>query len=496
MKPEAIVTRQRYNTLTAYRGTNFEWSTSVLDDIVEGGIKRKHPFFTLFGEEGTVVAPREFTHEEYVSGNWTLRDLERAHPDYAFNYPARTVTERVTGKCVQLKKFLKARDWHEDSIFDVLSQLEQQRPLFISAHPWFLIGGSVAAGGGNVECSCHHPGSSTKDYKSGAISYGIDRQTIMFGLWDTDDNGLLGRQLVYVDREAPGIIAGRKYGKITETDSSHLRKVLYKLLKPEVSLGDWKKTKDYKLDRNGYNGYLDKDHFEGYRPQKDNTIDITLSSPRCPCCGDTHSNGELMCSACGDDDRYDAYCESCNCGLTDDECFNTDDGPYCESCFDDRYFNCHGCGENYDLDEKCDTTNGPYCQSCAERKGYTQCERCDDWVRDTHTLVDGGTVCESCLPSDFVQCVECYEWDRDKYMETSVEGARYCSSCVGDLDTCDDCGGVTCNGLFNTTDGLEVCSKCVKTKYIHTCPACDCVSETEGACCHECATDNLFLLAA
>jgi len=497
MTPQALNNHQRINTRQAYGQTNFEWSSSVLEDIVAHGIDRKHAFFNIFGETGTVVTTRDLTHDELTGVSYTLQDLEHSHPDYAFNFPSKTVTERSSGNCFQLKKFLQARNWETPGVQHVLELASQQRMLLMSAHPWFLIGGSVAANGENIASSCHHPNSSHADYKSGAISYGIDRSTIMFGLWDPEYNGLIGRQLVYIDREAPGIITGRKYGSITEMDSSHLRKHLYKLIRPEISTNAWKKTKDYHIEKDGFRGYLDDGYFEGFRPQKDNRIEIILSAPMCPSCGEKHYHGTLVCEDCNTQDSAYSSCEACGCDLDEDDCYGSDDGTYCESCFYERYFRCDGCGDAIYLENKCHTDTGyDYCEDCADRRGYSECEKCGDWSKSLNELVNSNYVCDGCLPNNFVTCHDCGRGDNDKYMYPSVEGEMYCKYCVEDLDTCDECGCVTSNGLSETTDGINVCTQCVEDKYIYTCPSCNCVSETEGACCQECATDNLFLLAA
>jgi len=236
MTPEEFINYQKNNTLEAYDASGKDYSTSTLDDIVYRGIERKQGLFSILQSEAGVLSfERPLDDQELIKKSYRLETLAGDNPSFAFNFANKQVTERETGKCLPLKKWLKNHYEHLEDywIEDTIREAEATKTLLIAAHPWFLIGSSVAAGGRNVESSCHHPASSAEDYKSGAIAYSLDKQTLIFGVWDTNADGLSGRQLVWIDKNAPGIVTGRKYGEIGELDSSFLRKLLYPLISPE-----------------------------------------------------------------------------------------------------------------------------------------------------------------------------------------------------------------------------------------------------------------------
>lgn len=495
MNIENMIQNQRHNTLQAYDRSGYEYSTSVLSNIVTYGLASKQRIINKLGNS-VVVVPRQLTDIELLESSFTLRDMVNAHPDYSFSFMSKTVTERGTGKCRPIRKFLAERDWTDEGIDHVLSLCDQRRQLFIAAHPWFLIGSSVGANGRNVESSCHHPASGTNDYKSGPISYARDNCTIIFGLWNEDAQGMTGRQLVYVDQNA-GIITGRLYGHITEGDSSHVRKELYKLLMPDVPASAWKKTKDFDIDKDEYYGYLDNDYFTGYRPNKDHCIEVCLEVPVCPSCGGIQHEGYLLCDDCYDGDRCKCY----NCGdrISEDDCYYDPDGnTMCYYCFEREYFSCYRCGESHDRDDACieEGSGNMYCQECAERTGLTQCENCEKWTEDIHSMVDGNYLCGSCLPSDAVQCSDCHCWEREKYTTSTIEGSVLCTNCDRSVEECEECGQYTTSGLTETIHGSSVCSECVNTMFPNVCPGCGLAQEGEGVCSDECAANNLFKMAA
>jgi len=495
MNIENVIENQKQNTFSAYKRTDYDYSISILGRVVTQGLTSKQSIIDKLGDS-VVFFPRDYTQEELISNSYTLKDLVLAHPEYSFSLASKTVTERGTGKCRPIKKLLEEKGWHDPSIESVMRQCEQKRQLFIAAHPWFLIGSSVSANGHNVESSCHHPGSSTKDYKSGPISYARDNCTIVFGLWDEIHQGMSGRQLVYVDRAA-GIITTRLYGHITEGDSSHLRKELYKLLMPEVPVSAWKKTKDINVCSDDYCGYLDDDYFMGYRPSKALSIEVCLTNPICPSCGDEWHEGYLLCGDCFR--RGGEKCSYCSDSVYEgDEYYSPDGEIVCESCFDERYFLCHKCGETYRNNEKCteEGSHNHYCRDCAERRGMVECEDCEKWTQDYYVMVDGSIVCEECLPSDAVSCAECCNYERERYMTKTIEGDFYCSDCDGNVDLCVECKSHTNNGLTVTVNGDEVCDACVTKFYPHVCPGCGLAQEGESVCSDDCAATNLFKMAA
>jgi len=519
---KATTEQQKINTIKAYEKSDKEYSRSVLEDICSDGEDNKEAIYSLMkSEDGLLMFSRPLTEDELLDTDRLSHLMLDNEVHYSFSFISKTVTERATGHCKPLKRFLKeiGDNYTDEFIESTLELCSQTKELLISCNPWFLIGSSVASNGRNVENSCHHPANGTEDYKSGAISYALDKHTIIFGSWK--DTGLTGRQLVYVDTENTGIVTGRLYGDMSESDSTFLRKELYKLMSSE-SLKSWKKTGNYNISKGQYSGYLDRDYFQGYRPQHETALQINLVSAVCPLCGDKHSDGFLLCSDCYDSNSY--TCDSCGERLHEDDMYHSDDGCYCQSCFDERYFYCNECGDTHSIDERVTVsgfrTNTDMCKDCADKKGYYCCSDCGDYHEDINETVDGELYCDDCLPSDMVHCEECSLYEYEKYMNKTtedtfycpsclpsdyvecekcklysndttetIEGKSFCSDCSGSLNVCDSCGESTTEELYETVDGEAVCIKC---RPAYACSSCGKFSDMPGVCSHECALNNLF----
>jgi hypothetical protein len=485
---KATTEQQKINTIKAYEKSDKEYSRSILDDICSDGEDNKEAIYSLMkSEDGLLMFSRPLTDDELTAETRLCNlksDFEETH---SFCFSNKTVTERTTGHCKPLKKWLKENTPNSDEFIEsTIAMCSHSKELLISCNPWFLIGSSVASNGRNVENSCHHPANGTEDYKSGAISYALDKHTIIFGSWK--DSGLTGRQLVYVDTENTGIVTGRLYGGMSESDSTFLRKELYKLMSVE-SLKSWKKTGNYNITKGQYSGYLDRDYFQGYRPQHETALQINLVSAVCPLCGDKHSDGYLLCSDCYDSNSY--TCDSCGERLHEDDTYSSDDGCYCQSCFDERYFYCNKCGDTHSIDERVTVSgyrnNTDMCKDCADKKGYFCCSDCGAYHEEINETVDGELYCDNCLPSDYVECEECRLYSNDT--TETIEGKSFCSDCSSSLNVCDSCGESTTEELFDTVDGEEVCIKC---RPAYACSSCGKFSDMPGACSHECALNNLF----
>lgn len=460
----ATVDQQRKNTIKAYDRAGIEHA--CLDDIVETGTTNKQSLYDMLKEsEGLKLVDRPLTQEEFDRLD-IFRDECFTLADYSISAVSKTATNRNTGDCKPLKKHLKSIGQSDDFIQSVLTACDTKRRLLIACNPWFMIGGSVGANGANDMGSCHHPGSSCDDYKSGAISYGIDKQTLMFGSWE--DGGLIGRCLVYVDLENMGIVTGRIFGDITEGDCSYLRKELYALMSTQHKAKDWKKTSDYSVDEYGYRGYLDDGYFQGYRPAHSQTIQIKLVAPMCPSCGEKHQDHSMLCDDCDSLNHY--TCDHCGCRIDEDEIWSGagGDGCYCESCYDDLFFYCDECGETCDIEERVDIDErssrySRLCTSCADREGYIRCDSCGEYhTYDMVETKDGNVYCEECLPRGMQRCDECGLYDDEVDMTKTIEGDYFCSDCDGHLDKCEACGQYTNNGLnHRETDDFSVCDECM-----------------------------------
>ena len=476
---EQINQQQRANVYKAYKRCSI--GTDYLDGIVNKGTSAKVTLVDLFRGQDTLTFERPLTPEE-LGNDWSLKDIADSFPEFSFAWNNQTVTERATGHCMPLKKFSEKNGLDYEAL---KHYCERTVSLVLSCNLWFLIGSSVMAHGYQLGGSCHYPDGS---YASGAISYALDCHTVVACRWD--GNGISGRQIIHIDTKAPGIVTGRLYGDFTQTDSTFIRKQIYSLFEG-YKANEWKKTTAFNVNTRSFHGYTDSGYFAGYRPQKESNIEITLVSPVCPSCGDTHSENEITCC----NGKY--QCSVCGSRIYEEDSYSDDYDIYCEHCFFERYFYCDYCNGITSRDEMCLTDTGyNYCPHCAERKGYIKCDACGDYTRDyTVNESDGLVYCDSCLPSGSY-CEHCRGFYEDDDIETAANGDKYCHSCAdGHLDKCDDCGSYT-NDAYTTGDGKTLCEVCTD-KYT-PCEHCGeiyadgRVTEHNPVCSEECATLNLF----
>lgn len=469
---------QQQNTNKAYNKNSI--STSYLGNIVEDSETAKQALVSLFNGQDTLCFTRTKSAEELAQVP-VLRRLIAIHDKHSFSFVSKTVTERETGKCLQLDKYLAAIG--EDCKEQALAACSETVTLVLSVNPWFLLGCSVEAGGRQLDSSCHYPGG---DYASGPVSYALDECTVCAAVWE--DTGLTGRMLIHVDAENAGIVTSRLYGDFSETDSSFIRKELYKLFL-DYKVKDWKKTGDYRFNGNGFSGYTDDSHYQGYRAQHEQTLALKLCSPVCPECGEEHSEQELTCCS----GRY--TCDCCGERLHEDYMYGNDNGTYCQECFYEKYFYCSNCEETHDKSDACDCgTRGTLCSDCAERKGYYKCSDCGEYTED-YTCMNDELYCSDCLP-DGEYCEHCGEYTAQEDITTTQEDKHYCSDCLEDYSTrCHSCGEHT-DSTSETIEGYELCSDC--SDKLTACTCCGAISLDNNllacnpVCSSECATNNLF----
>jgi len=437
----AINEYQAINTRSAYRKNNI--STSYLDNIVEDSETAKQALVSLFKGQDTLCFKRTKSAEELAQVP-VLKRLIVVHDKHSFSFVSKTVTERETGKCLQLSKYLAAIG--EDCKEQALAACSETVTLVLSVNPWFLLGCSVEAGGRQLDSSCHYPGG---DYASGPVSYALDNCTAVAAIWD--DTGLTGRMLIHIDADNAGIVTSRLYGDFSETDSSFIRKEIYKLF-PAYKSKDWKKTGDYCFKEYDFSGYTDSGNYQGYRAQHSETLKFKLVSPMCPECGSEHGEQELSCC----NGRY--TCECCGERLHEDDMYSTDNGTYCQECLDEWFFNCERCGGAHEIADLCNCDGTSYCSYCAERKGYYKCSDCGEWTED-YTCYNDELLCERCLP-DGGYCERCGEYHAQEDMTTTQENKHYCSDCLDDYSTrCESCGEHT-DSTSETIEGYQLCALC------------------------------------
>jgi len=122
------------------------------------------------------------------------------------------------------------------------------------------------------------------------------------------------------------------------------------------------------------------------------------------------------------DDEF--YCEDCyhNCFDCSEPTINDfiyDNHHICESC-QDNYVICDHCSETVHTNNYCSTDDGVYCQSCFDET-YTYCYNCNEVERndDIRQTDDEEWVCSHCA-EDYVQCEECGLYGDDEHTCDSI----------------------------------------------------------------------------
>lgn len=467
-----LIEMQRKNLIRSFEKNDLDYSS--LGKIIKKCSKNLH----------FEVQPEET--EESLRNKLTAFDPDD-YPSFSFSFKSLTVTERATGACRPLKKWLKANTTLEAE--NVLSELSapQDHIFIISANPYFLIGSSVRAKGEQLKNSCHYPG---REYASGSVSYALDSITYGFFKWSLESNGIIGRQMIYLNDEKTGLITGRKFGDFTDADSSFLRPYFYKAMNLDKSLFRKAKSDDFSFDESKYQGYLDSNCFTLYRTDP-STQKFTLAAPLCISCGDEHSESKISCC-----DRY--ACSECDYTTSDEDELTYVDaagGSICQSCLENNYSYCDACGNYCPSDEvhEAGNTGEYYCEYHLEEKGYKLCSECGHYHNDCLESVDGDSICENCQDRrDYRICETCGLLEKLNYMTESIEGNLFCSSCAEDLNKCDICGNYQESDLTETVWGTFLCDDCIDKHAPETCPGCGLAQDTEHACSHTCATNNLF----
>ena len=145
-------------------------------------------------------------------------------------------------------------------------------------------------------------------------------------------------------------------------------------------------------------------------------------------------------------------CDHCGCEIDEDDTYYSEggNGPFCQECYDDYYFRCANCNDEYRLDDRWITNNDEwYCSDCYAEH-FISCERCENSMsRD-----DG----------DYITLNEC----------------AYCMNCAEQLgiERCDCCAEYTDAGLtvvVINSKGYEqsVCPDCLEREEVLKCGECD-----------------------
>lgn len=129
------------------------------------------------------------------------------------------------------------------------------------------------------------------------------------------------------------------------------------------------------------------------------------------------------------------YCANCDEQIRGRE-FTYDGDVYCESCYNENFADCNGCGDTYHVDNL--AASGVdyemYCESCYNDK-FTFCDKCGKDIRKskkyrTPDHPKYSKLCSVCVENEMTFCDDCQEW---KYQCTHTEdGYDACDACLKD----------------------------------------------------------------
>jgi formylmethanofuran dehydrogenase subunit E len=148
---------------------------------------------------------------------------------------------------------------------------------------------------------------------------------------------------------------------------------------------------------------------------------------------------ETYCESCFNDNFY--TCEGCGEYFHTDSVYTAFDQYYCESCFHDNYFHCGDCGEVESNDNGIGTHHGDIiCESCYS-ENYSTCNTCGDVYHNddiTYAQDSGNSYCHNCVEGNGYYCYECgdfYENDIHEDVElTNEECVNLCGHCYEKYD--------------------------------------------------------------
>jgi hypothetical protein len=116
---------------------------------------------------------------------------------------------------------------------------------------------------------------------------------------------------------------------------------------------------------------------------------------------------ELSHLSIEDDGDY-FYCNNCECRIPEDEMYVGGYYNYCQDCYYERYVSCCRCGEAEAIDDAITDAGGEtWCNACG-RRYLTQCEHCEEWVRNDDSVDIERECCVVSFCSE--ECRD--EWER------------------------------------------------------------------------------------
>ena len=173
-------------------------------------------------------------------------------------------------------------------------------------------------------------------------------------------------------------------------------------------------------------------------PAKKATSKASPKRDEVKCCGCEDSIGEGNAFWCHDDGPYcescynESYrmCEKCEEDAYKDDMVYIEDANryYCQSCADEHTHRCYDCGTyNRENSVYADDVEEWFCRRCADDH-IERCEQCSNNVRNTWSARDTGvTMCEECRDEHLHLCQGCNDYYAD--ITANDRGEYWCDNC-------------------------------------------------------------------
>jgi hypothetical protein len=266
----------------------------------------------------------------------------------------------------------------------------------------------------------------------------------------------LWRSMVYVDADHSSATLQRFYGQsLPQSAVKAVRQMVACLLSaldtgyPLLPPPHWYlcKTDEVFINNPARFAFIDAtESVIQLRPGKEFRPQVDLSSSvLCPACGDNLDSANLLvCSSCDGSSCDGDYlsCSRCNSRILEEDCHFVDGHTYCSDCYNELYFCCHSCHEDFSVDDMSVIDDGNvYCQDCFLDL-YRYCDFCNrDRPRDDFTTIHS----------------------------TTIHGNRstldYCNDCAHEYSAdCEECGERFLNDLLSEFNDLSLCEECANNE--------------------------------
>ena len=337
------------------------------------------------------------------------KEINEAFP--TINAKVGQKTSRVVNKICTYLHYDKHDTYNREfaRYADALSPMTIKRHTILSINPIDYLTMSF----GNSWASCHTidkankrkmPNSYSGMYSSGTMSYMLDGASMVLYVVDKSYDGdeyyfqpKVNRQMFHWGHDK--LIQARLYPQDCDGDNAEYttyRNIVQEIMSVIFDFPNlWKVNTSICGNVVSYGThYRDYEHFPScrlsIRQGSTNTERVEIgASPICIECGEIHDiDSNINCC------QGYKICADCGCRVNEDDAYYIDGEWYCDSCTE----YCNECDERVHHTTNVDSSGwGHYvCDHCLEEY-FTQCEECDEYVRNEDVYWhDGHAYCEDC----------------------------------------------------------------------------------------------------